>query len=663
MPNTQKMDDHRLHTSSYPIYTIVKKRKKPRLSSSRQSQTGFQTFRRLYPTSTLDIEKEEENPHITENNVVPHSKPSLGMKHQTPLLRKLSHSSLSPSGFEEYTSSSRESSGVFEDLDSWIDPLAYPIARGLSQNYLGNISEEVPDTTAQTSQSLKTRLKHHTSEDNLYNSQHQKNRDSGIVDHVWKNVVSPTEEMDDYVDMRPTRRSLSLNDFFMPQSSFASSSSLSNPNLANSDHNSTPQHIASKLSSSKSIELLTTDAINEIAEYSLCFDSPQTSPKHKCTQTDSPQVPQRLSSLFPAKHKVPDKVLLQQGKRLSTLLNLEPKEHHKTTFGTVKAAFGKILRSRKISLPAKSLTPDLNPLQSRTKVSRPLRKARSIDDDHQALKQSPSSEILSTSYPIPGAFFEQSMTCSDKWSRIMTCQPTHSFKMMSTYSKSLVDLREEKPQNVPHENHTILPQSLEQFQDTSLHILDTQTPSWKDKDSITDLQSNSDLLIHNEEYSWIYSNDIESKDLAPPIPHCSQLSHHNSPDKKAVSQKPPLPQISKLISQMMGAVTPPSGIYPSTTHDFIGKVHNTNQMALFDWTNHHKIIGGSCTNLNHSQTYKNIPPPQPNPFPNHKNKSLPINSTSMVQRNSPLNYSQSSPINIRKSQSVDSLITFFNTKK
>ena len=651
------MDDHRLHTTSYPIYTIIKKRKKPRLSSSRQSQTGLQSFRRWHPTSTLDIEKGEENPHITENNVVPHSKPSVGIKHQSPLLRKLSHSSLTPSGSEEYTSSSRESSGVFEDLDSWIEPLACPVARGQSQNYLGNILEEVPDTIAQTSPSLKRHLKHHTSEDNLVNNQHQKNRDSGIVDHIWKNVASPTEEMDDYVDMKPARRSLSLNDFFMPPSPCDNSSSPYNPSLAISDHNITPQHIASKLSSSKSIELLTTDTINEIAEYSLYFDSPNTSPKHKCSQTESPQVPQRLSSLFPAKHKVPDKVLLQQGKRLSALLNLEPKEHHKTTFGTVKAAFGKILRSRKISLPAKSLTPDFNPLQSTAKVSRPLRKTQSHDEDHQAHRQSPSSEILSTSSPMPGAFFEQSMTCNNKWSRIMTCQPSNSFKMMSTHSKSLVDLREEEAQNVLHKDQTMLPQSI---QDTSIDLLDTHTPSWKDNDSMTNLQSNSHSLIHNEEYSWIYGNDIESEDAAPPIPLRSQLSHHNSPEKRAVPQKPPLPQISKLMSQKMGAVTPPTGIYSLTAHNFIGKLHNTNQMALFD---HRKIIGGSCTNLDHTQTYEKIPPPQPNPFPNHKNKSLPINSMGVVLRNRPLNSSQSSPINIRKSQSVDSLITFFNRTK
>ena len=654
------MDDHRLHTTSYPIYTIVKKRKKPRLSSSRQSQTGLQSFGRLHPTSILNIEEEEENPRITENNVVPHSKHSLGIKHQSPLLRKLSHSSLSPSGFEEYSGSSRESSGVFEDLDSWIEPLACPVARGLSQNSLGNILEEVPDTIAQTSPSLKRHLKHHASEDNLVNNQHQKNRDSGIVDHIWKNVASPTEEMDDYVDMRPPRRSLSLNDFFMPPSPCDNSSSLHNPNLAISDCNSPLQHIASKLSSSKSIELLTTDTINEIAEYSLCFDSPNTSPKHKCSQTDSPQVPRRLSSLFPPKHKVPDKVLLQQGKRLSALLNLEPKEHHKTTFGTVKAAFGKILRSRKISLPAKSLTPDLNPLQSTAKISRPLRKTQSIDEDHQAHKQFPPLEILSTSSPMPGAFFEQSM---NKWSHMMTCQQSHSFKMMSTHSKSLVDLREVEAQNVPHKDQTMLPQSIEQIQDTSIHLLDTQTPSWRDNDSMTDLQSNSHSLIDNEEYSWIYGNDIESKDAGPPIPHRSQLSHHNSPDKRAVPQKPPLPQISKLISQKMGAATPPTGIYPPTAHKFIGKLHNTNQMALFDWSNHRTIIGGSCTNLNHTQTYKKMPPPKPDPFPNHKNKSLPINSMDVVLRNNPLNSSQSSPINIRKSQSVDSLITFFNRTK
>ena len=43
--------------------------------------------------------------------------------------------------------------------------------------------------------------------------------------------------------------------------------------------------------------------------------------------------------------------LLQRSKRVSTLLNFEPKEHHMTNFGIVS----KILRSRKISLPVRCL--------------------------------------------------------------------------------------------------------------------------------------------------------------------------------------------------------------------------------------------------------------------------------------------------------------------
>ena len=111
------------------------------------------------------------------------------------------------------------------------------------------------------------------------------------------------------------------------------------------------------------------------------------------------------------------------------------------------------------------------------------------------------------------------------------------------------------------------------------------------------------------------------------------------------------------MSQKMGSVTPPTGIYSPTAHNFIGKLHSTNQMGLFD---HRKVIGGSCTNLDHTQTYEKIPTSQPNPFPNHKNKSLPINSIGVVLRNSPLYSSQSSSINMWMSQSVDSLITFFN---
>ena len=170
---------------------------------------------------------------------------------------------------------------------------------------------------------------------------------------------------------------------------------------------------ASYLKSFGSMELLTADAIDEIAEFSLLYDDDSLNSSSSHTNSDlsetclnneirnddsgeddsmkvhisgatcrpkstyflalpsptesfesvsaadaalgsqaPPTVPKRTSSLFSAKDRIPDKELIYQAKRLSSMLGIiqEPSTQS-TTFGAVKKTVGKILKTRKLSVP------------------------------------------------------------------------------------------------------------------------------------------------------------------------------------------------------------------------------------------------------------------------------------------------------------------------
>ena len=67
-----------------------------------------------------------------------------------------------------------------------------------------------------------------------------------------------------------------------------------------------------------------------------------------------PPIPNRLSSLFPYDDIVPDKILIQQGKRLRGLLDIVPEgTHQKSALGSMKIAVTKMLKTRRISLSKK----------------------------------------------------------------------------------------------------------------------------------------------------------------------------------------------------------------------------------------------------------------------------------------------------------------------
>ncbi len=203
----------------------------------------------------------------------------------------------------------------------------------------------------------------------------------------------------------------------------------SSPKLSSPVHSCTSSpETASCLNSFGSMELLTADAIDEIAEFSLFYDSPEASPSHhnpghrSSLQTTEesiseesedvatclplvkvrssprltvstkskrptsayllnipsptdlnppsnlstsaptpapptpvshdptpPTIPRRTSSLFPSISRVPDKELIAQARRLSSMMciNHEPP----TSKNKIKNAFGKMLRTRKMSVP------------------------------------------------------------------------------------------------------------------------------------------------------------------------------------------------------------------------------------------------------------------------------------------------------------------------
>lgn len=72
-----------------------------------------------------------------------------------------------------------------------------------------------------------------------------------------------------------------------------------------------------------------------------------------------PIVPKRTSSLFPSKSQISDKELIQQARRLSSMLNITPEPNPSKK--TLKTTFSKILRTRKTSVPVMSRSLPANP--------------------------------------------------------------------------------------------------------------------------------------------------------------------------------------------------------------------------------------------------------------------------------------------------------------
>ena len=106
----------------------------------------------------------------------------------------------------------------------------------------------------------------------------------------------------------------------------------------------------------KSMELLTSDAINDISMLALC-DSEEPSPpptlsvspiinKPENAALCSPTIPKRSSSLLKSNKLITDKELIKQGQRLSQVLNLTPVPKRKVSLAMVKDTVAKFLKHR-----------------------------------------------------------------------------------------------------------------------------------------------------------------------------------------------------------------------------------------------------------------------------------------------------------------------------
>ena len=187
-----------------------------------------------------------------------------------------------------------------------------------------------------------------------------------------------------------------------------------------------------RLKSTKSMELLTSDVIDEITEFTLepgikqnqpvspqyasVYDYPmyplmkETEPgatssdnvELRKKKEEPPKIPVRFSSLD-AYDTVPDHILYQQGKRLSMLLNQDGDQnsggHGKSK---IKSALNKVIKSRKTSLPALAYGPKMGtikPLTQSTLVIPKIPKKKKISVDMISapiITKCPSMESVSS---------------------------------------------------------------------------------------------------------------------------------------------------------------------------------------------------------------------------------------------------------------------------
>lgn len=319
----------------------------------------------------------------------------------------------------DFPSSSRESSGIFEDFVPPItaDHLSDLLVTDLSSSPLENILEEAIDRTLlEASPQAK--------------NADQMTRDSGIV-QAWQESEDDEDHNDNDNDDHHDNEDIKL------ASSLQHAHSLTSLSSSYSDD-------VSKLKSFKSIELLTSDCINEIAQYTLSYDSadeesdtPINSETADIDEEEEeqhnyfrpPPIPKRVSSLLPCNHQVSNKVLIQQGKRLCAILNIG--EHHKESNKltgnkySLKTTFHKMLKSRKNSLPvidldkteqhlskaavpsqrSKSLitAPSSHELTRLRAIAEESNRMNDIDEDVDIIPPTielPSDEISNTEIPI-----------------------------------------------------------------------------------------------------------------------------------------------------------------------------------------------------------------------------------------------------------------------
>lgn len=539
----------------------------------------------------------------------------------------------------EVSTSSRESSGIFEDLELWFDHREIVSMRS---NHLEDISENL--TVG------KHLPKHYSIESRCSESLNRKTRDSGIA-----NISSPAQDLDEYIDMQPASiLSLSID-------STCRTGTSCSPKL-NIDQDFT--HV-SKFNSSKSMELLTAEVINEITDFSLTSDdADKQSLQHEydypnllcpslgesCDNPKPPEVPQRHSSLSTRKEeRVPDDVLLHQGKRLGLILYYHKGQvHGKSTLGSVKAVFNKMMKPRKVSLPVvKYKSKTAPPL-----ATKPRKKKFSLQMiSEPILTKHSSMESISTSVPA----LSQNDTISIPSG--LTGKRSHS----------LIRLQDATDRGSEVEYETMFPQwKIHQNQLSSTLDIRCNESEWRDNDNIHITPPSPPS--NSNKNSWIREDDcLKTKTLPPPLNKPTQKVRRKgvcSPCPPKIectitptqfSMLPPPPHESKSVAwpSHKKPFLPPSPV-TTTSHDNIfllgverkiSSYHNIHSLHMKD---HTKSLSSSMIDL----SQKTLPPPRPTMF----DKNL-VNVRRKISQ--PLCNQHISRGLVRTSRSVQDLISLF----
>ena len=221
-----------------------------------------------------------------------------------------SHSinSLAAPGSDRLSVCSQKSSGVYEDVESWLAPLS---------------------PHSNSSQSVLSE---------------NKERDSGVLS-ITESDEGAGNMTEEYVFMSQAPVAVPIRYRDDSQSNSASTSPARDGET-------------SQLVSYKSMELLTSDVIKDISSFALEDSSPshsfndddKTSSSDSYEEDATPAIPPRASSLVKSNQLITDKELIKQGQRLSQVLNITPVvPKRKISLVTVKNTFTKLLKHHKSS--------------------------------------------------------------------------------------------------------------------------------------------------------------------------------------------------------------------------------------------------------------------------------------------------------------------------
>ena len=221
-----------------------------------------------------------------------------------------SHSanSLAAPGSDRLSVCSQKSSGVYEDVESWLAPLS---------------------PHSKSSQSVLTG---------------KQERDSGVLS-ITESDEGAGNMTEEYVFMSQAPVPVPIRYLDDSQSNSASTSPARDGDT-------------SQLVSYKSMELLTSDVIKDISSFALEDSSPshsfndddKTSSSDSYEEDATPAIPPRASSLVKSNQLITDKELIKQGQRLSQVLNITPVvPKRKISLVAVKNTFTKLLKHHKSS--------------------------------------------------------------------------------------------------------------------------------------------------------------------------------------------------------------------------------------------------------------------------------------------------------------------------